>query len=182
MPEQFDALVVGGGHNGLVAAAYLAQSGLRTVVLEARHKTGGAATTESPWPDAPEFKVTRLVVRRQPHAVVDHQGPQPGASRLQGVPDGSVLPGVSRRSLDQDLRRRRAPKSRRDRQVLQGGRRGDAEMGCVDGGTRGRARPDADGGAAEHRLAAPARRASAAASRVAPSRPLGAHRRATSPV
>src|SRR5579864_1818213 len=60
MPEQIDALIVGGGHNGLVAAAYLAQSGLRTVVLEARHKTGGAATTETPWPDAPEFRVTRL--------------------------------------------------------------------------------------------------------------------------
>src|SRR5579864_2029318 len=60
MPEQIDALIVGGGHNGLVAAAYLAQSGLRTVVLEARHKIGGAATTETPWPDAPEFKVTRL--------------------------------------------------------------------------------------------------------------------------
>ena len=56
----YDAIVVGGGHNGLVAAAYLARSGARTVVLEGRHKTGGAATTEAPWPDAPEFKVTRL--------------------------------------------------------------------------------------------------------------------------
>jgi phytoene dehydrogenase-like protein len=58
--SSYDAIVVGGGHNGLVAAAYLARTGARTVVLESRHKTGGAATTESPWPDAPEFKVTRL--------------------------------------------------------------------------------------------------------------------------
>ena len=56
----YDAIVVGGGHNGLVAAAYLARSGARTLVLEARPKTGGAATTEAPWPDAPDFKVTRL--------------------------------------------------------------------------------------------------------------------------
>jgi phytoene dehydrogenase-like protein len=56
----YDALVIGGGHNGLVAAAYLAQSGARTLVLEARNHTGGAATTEAPWPDAPEFRVTRL--------------------------------------------------------------------------------------------------------------------------
>jgi phytoene dehydrogenase-like protein len=56
----YDAIVVGGGHNGLVAAAYLARNGANTVVLESRHKTGGAATTESPWPDAPELKVTRL--------------------------------------------------------------------------------------------------------------------------
>jgi phytoene dehydrogenase-like protein len=60
MSSNYDAIVVGGGHNGLVAAAYLARTGARTVVLEGRHKTGGAATTESPWPDAPEFKVTRL--------------------------------------------------------------------------------------------------------------------------
>src|ERR1700753_160402 len=56
----YDALVIGGGHNGLVAAAYLARSGARTVVLEGRHKIGGAATTESPWAEAPEFSVTRL--------------------------------------------------------------------------------------------------------------------------
>jgi phytoene dehydrogenase-like protein len=60
MAATYDAIVVGGGHNGLVAAAYLARAGARTIVLESRHKTGGAATTESPWPDAPEFKVTRL--------------------------------------------------------------------------------------------------------------------------
>jgi phytoene dehydrogenase-like protein len=60
MAARYDAIVVGGGHNGLVAAAYLARSGAKTLVLEGRHKTGGAATTESPWPDAPEFQVTRL--------------------------------------------------------------------------------------------------------------------------
>ena len=57
---RYDAIVVGGGHNGLVAAAYLARSGAKTLVLEAREATGGAATTEAPWPDAPDFKVTRL--------------------------------------------------------------------------------------------------------------------------
>jgi phytoene dehydrogenase-like protein len=60
MAATYDAIVIGGGHNGLVAAAYLAGTGARTVVLEGRHKIGGAATTESPWPEAPEFKVTRL--------------------------------------------------------------------------------------------------------------------------
>ena len=57
---RYDAIVVGGGHNGLVAAAYLAKKGARALVLEARHKTGGAADTMRPWPDAPEFQVTTL--------------------------------------------------------------------------------------------------------------------------
>src|SRR5262244_3226422 len=60
MAGRYDAIVVGAGHNGLVAAAYLARSGARTLVLEARGKTGGAATTEAPWPGAPQFRVTRL--------------------------------------------------------------------------------------------------------------------------
>ena len=46
-PSDYDAIIVGGGHNGLVAAAYLARSGARTLVLEARPKTGGAATPRS---------------------------------------------------------------------------------------------------------------------------------------
>jgi phytoene dehydrogenase-like protein len=56
--ETLDAIVVGGGHNGLVAGAYLARSGMRTAILEARDNTGGAATTETPW--GPDFKVTAL--------------------------------------------------------------------------------------------------------------------------
>ncbi|CUR57556.1 FAD dependent oxidoreductase [metagenome] len=58
--NEYDAIVVGGGHNGLVSAAYLARAGLRTVVLEARATTGGAATTERPWPEHPHLAVTRL--------------------------------------------------------------------------------------------------------------------------
>src|SRR5437016_11979656 len=59
-PNRYDAIVIGGGHNGLVAGAYLAKAGARTVVLEARHKTGGAAATEAPWPEAPDIRVTKL--------------------------------------------------------------------------------------------------------------------------
>jgi phytoene dehydrogenase-like protein len=43
-----------------VVGAYLARGGARTVVLEARSKTGGAAATDAPWPEAPDIKVTRL--------------------------------------------------------------------------------------------------------------------------
>jgi phytoene dehydrogenase-like protein len=45
-----DAVIVGGGHNGLVCAAYLARAGLDVLVLERRELVGGAAVTEEPWP------------------------------------------------------------------------------------------------------------------------------------
>ncbi len=50
MSLDYDAIVVGGGHNGLTAAAYTARAGLRTLVLERRELVGGAAVTEDVWP------------------------------------------------------------------------------------------------------------------------------------
>src|SRR4051812_8171550 len=73
MSDSYDAIVVGGGHNGLVAAAYLARAGAKTVVLESRASIGGAATTESPWPEAPHLRVTRLsyVMSLMPPTIID---------------------------------------------------------------------------------------------------------------
>jgi phytoene dehydrogenase-like protein len=50
MAERFDAVVVGGGHNGLVAATYLARGGLKALVLERRDLVGGACVTEELFP------------------------------------------------------------------------------------------------------------------------------------
>ncbi|KAE9449710.1 hypothetical protein C3L33_18391, partial [Rhododendron williamsianum] len=57
--KKWDALVVGGGHNGLTAAAYLARSGLSVAVLERRHLIGGAAVTEELIPGFKELELGR---------------------------------------------------------------------------------------------------------------------------
>jgi phytoene dehydrogenase-like protein len=48
--REWDAIVVGAGHNGLTCAAYLARHGRRVLVLESRPRIGGACTIEEPWP------------------------------------------------------------------------------------------------------------------------------------
>lgn len=50
MPTRFDAIIIGAGHNGLTAAAYLARAGRKVIVLERRHLVGGAAVTEEIFP------------------------------------------------------------------------------------------------------------------------------------
>src|ERR1700682_3660281 len=55
MPGKYDAIIVGGGHNGLVTAAYLARAGWKVLVLERRELVGGACVTEEVWPG---FKVS----------------------------------------------------------------------------------------------------------------------------
>src|SRR5580700_7914722 len=50
MAEIFDIVIVGAGHNGLVAAAYQARAGRRVLVLESRELVGGCAVTEEIWP------------------------------------------------------------------------------------------------------------------------------------
>jgi phytoene dehydrogenase-like protein len=96
----YDAIIVGGGHNGLVSAAYLARSGARTLVLEGRGSLGGAATTESPWEDAPHLRVTRLsyVMSLMPPTILKDLGLERHGYRVhpmgpyyQAFPEGGSL-------------------------------------------------------------------------------------------
>jgi len=61
MPGAYDAIIIGGGHNGLVTAAYLARAGKKVLVLERRHVLGGAAVTEEVFPGF-KFSVCSYVV------------------------------------------------------------------------------------------------------------------------
>jgi phytoene dehydrogenase-like protein len=61
VPAKYDAIIIGAGHNGLTAAAYLARAGRKVLVLERRHLVGGAAVTEEIFPGF-KFSVCSYVV------------------------------------------------------------------------------------------------------------------------
>jgi phytoene dehydrogenase-like protein len=108
-----DVVVIGGGHNGLVAAGLLAKQGQQVTVLERREVVGGAAITEQPW--GPDFKVTALsyVVSLMPPVIqrelqLDRHGYRihPQGPYFAPRPDGPALhlvddPAERRRQIAQ---------------------------------------------------------------------------------
>jgi len=91
--NRYDAVVIGGGHNGLVAAAYLGKAGLRTVVLERRTTVGGAAATSELAPGARVPTLAHTVGRLRPSVVRDLDLKRHGLS-LVGPEVRAFAPGV----------------------------------------------------------------------------------------
>ncbi|KAF1721122.1 phytoene desaturase family protein [Pseudoxanthomonas wuyuanensis] len=93
-----DALLIGGGHNGLVCAAYLARAGLKVTVLERRHIVGGAAVTEEFHPGFRNSVASYTVSLLQPRVIADLDLPAHGLRIVQRrrnnflpLPDGGYL-------------------------------------------------------------------------------------------
>jgi phytoene dehydrogenase-like protein len=97
MNQKYDVIVIGGGHNGLVNAAYLARAGKRVLVLERRHVLGGAAVTEEVFPGF-KFSVCSYVVSLlRPEIIRELDLPRHGLEILPldgtftPMPDGDYL-------------------------------------------------------------------------------------------
>ncbi|HEV8421490.1 MAG TPA: FAD-dependent oxidoreductase, partial [Actinomycetota bacterium] len=110
-----DVVVIGGGHNGLACAAYLARAGLDVLLLERRDILGGAAVTEEPWPG---YRVSSAsyVVSLMPPRIVSELGLRRFGYRVS-IRAGLLGP-VPRRLLAHAVGGRRADR-RGDRQVLE---------------------------------------------------------------
>jgi phytoene dehydrogenase-like protein len=90
MNNQYDVIVIGGGHNGLVNAAYLARAGKRVLVLERRHVLGGAAVTEEVFPGFKISVCSYVVSLLRPEIIRELDLPRHG---LEILPlDGTFTP------------------------------------------------------------------------------------------
>jgi phytoene dehydrogenase-like protein len=78
MSQPYDAIIVGGGHNGLVTAFYLARAGRKVLVLEKREMVGGCAVTEALWPGYKVSTASYLVSLMQQKIVDDMDLPRHG--------------------------------------------------------------------------------------------------------
>ena len=114
--ERFDAIVVGGGHNGLVTAAYLARAGRRTLVLEKRPLVGGAAVSEEAYPGF-KFSVFSYVVSLlRPEIIRDLDLPSHGLqilpleSTVTPLDNGDYLAGWGDPDETREELRRHAPR------------------------------------------------------------------------
>ncbi len=104
----YDAILIGGGHNGLVCAAYLARAGKRVLVLERRGVVGGAAVTEEFHPGFRNSVAAYTVSLLQPKVIEDLQLARHGlqivlrkASNFLPRPDGSYLLTGAGRTQDE---------------------------------------------------------------------------------